>query len=224
MDTLDRVRERARELLVVQTPSGREDLWLWEHSERVMLLTHALANLPDRTAVSINRTAAALAGLFSNAGWATHVRSGEVNHWQMLGRPTSDVQRELAASMLKEHISPLVPADVLFVAMDAIRQCNDREADMPETHVLSEAESLAEMGVAHMLRQFRQYEWEGRPLTDLLEKWQRQKEYRYWEARISDSLRTDTAKQMARQRLATIDQFMQSLATECAGDALDGGD
>ena len=216
MDALHRAHQRARELLTVTTPAGTSDPWLFAHAERVRALAGWLAGQPEHAGAEFHVEALDLAALYSHAGWAVQVQAGEVSSWQVLGRPTSELQRELAASLLKDELAPHVSADVLFVAMDAIRQCNDRTAAGHEPRILSEAEHLADMGLTPTLRQFRQYQWEGKPLTLLIEKWRRQVEYQYWEIRIRDFLHTDAARQLARRRLAQVDRFITSLAAECA--------
>ncbi|MBN2447386.1 MAG: hypothetical protein JXO22_11700 [Phycisphaerae bacterium] len=221
MEILERARARARELLTIQHPDGSVDLWLWEHSERVMHLAHGLAQLPEYRQQGCNQEAAALAGLFSNAGWALQVREEEADPWLVLARPTNDVQRELGAVLLQEELAPFVSADVLLKAVEVIRACNDREARIVEAQIVAEAENLAEIGVIQILRQFRQQQIEGRPLAQLLDKWQRQKEYRYWEARINDCLISAAARTLAAERLAQVDQFMRAVGTEAGATDLD---
>lgn len=213
----DRVLAVARQTLTLTDDAGRGDLWLWEHSERVMRLARAFAKLPEFARARLDGDALAAACLFHDAGWAAQFRQGRFDRWQVLSRPTNDVQRELGAGLLQEQCGHLLPAEAVRRAVQAIRECNDRNSALPEAQLLVEAENLDDIGTLYVLRQFRQYQAEGRPLEQLITSWARQKEYNYWDARVNDLLRTESARQLARQRLASVDQFIQALARDHAG-------
>lgn len=198
------------------------DLWLWERARRVGYLTQMLALLPEAHEIGgdqPDQAAVALAGLFADAGWAVQVNRGEVNHWQVLSRPTNDIQRELGVGALQDCAAALLPPETVALAAGAIRECNDRYSKSPEARVLSEAENLDEIGIMYVLRQFRQYQAEGRPLEQLLASWTRHREYHYWDARINDCLRWETTRHIARARLEAVGQFMTALARD--RDAVD---
>jgi len=182
-----------------------------------MQLAQMLSRLPELAQTPPHVDAVALAGLFHDAGWAVQVRQQEIDHWQVLSRPTNDIQREFGAALLEEHVSEWFDADTVALAAEAIRQCNDRYTGLAEARVLADAESLDEIGVMCLLRQFRQYQAEGRPLDQLLESWHRQNEYRYWEARINDGLRLGATRELARERLNAVHPFMQALARDLIG-------
>ncbi|MFO0839056.1 MAG: HD domain-containing protein [Phycisphaerae bacterium] len=212
----------ARDLLVLPGEPGAHDLWLWEHSERVAQIAQQLAELPEVAEMRPNGVALHAAALFHDAGWAVQVRSGHISRWQVLNRPTNDIQRELGAAYLDEHGHRHIPSDVLRLAVEAIRQCNERSTSLIESRVVAEAENLDEIGLLHTLRQFRQHQAEGRPLEQLVQGWQRQQQYQFWEARINDTLRFTASKQLARQRLATVEQFMSGLErVRCIADVRD---
>lgn len=220
MDALTRMRNIAREVLTIEDGAVR-DPWLWEHAGRITQLTQRLADLPEYAPHDVSRTALQLAGLFGLAGWAVQVREGEFSRWQVLGRPTSGVQREHGAALLQEHAAPLLAPNVIYRATEAIRECSDRKTDLPEARVLSDAENLADMGLIYILRQFRQATAEGRPFDDLVAKWQRQREYHYWDARIKDGLHSEGARQIARDLLAEADHFVIAMAIELAPGKID---
>jgi hypothetical protein len=157
------------------------------------------------------------AALFHDAGWAVQVKQGRAERSQVLGRPTNDIQRELGAGMMQEQIGHLLPAAALRIAGDAIRQCNDREATLIEARLLADADNLDEFGVLNVLRQFRQYQSEGRSVEQLLASWARQHEYRYWDARLNDGFHFETTRELARRRLAAVELFMSALARDHSG-------
>lgn len=214
------VIERARESLIVRTAEGVADLWLWEHSERVMHAAQMLSLLPEIGPERPDPVAVALAALFHDAGWTIQLRQGRGDRWQALSRPTNDLQRELGAGELRRQLSGVLSDETVETAAEAIRQCNDRYTSMIEARVVAEAENLDEIGIMYVLRQFRQHQAEGRPLEQLLMNWNRQLEYDFWEARINDCLRYDTSRTIARERLQAVEPFMAALAGVCEGGDL----
>jgi hypothetical protein len=207
----------AKNLLILPGDGPSDDLWLWEHAERVMRLGQMLALLPEVREIGDDQpdqTAVAVAALFADAGWAVQVRRGELKPWQVLSRPTNDIQRELGVGALQDHVPQLLPAETVETAIQAIRECNDRYTRLPAARALSEAQNLDEIGVMYVLRQFRQYQAEGRPLEQLVRSWRRQLEYRFWEARINDCLRWEATRHLARERLKAVEQFMSALARD----------
>jgi HD superfamily phosphodiesterase len=209
---LSSVLTRAKESLIVREGAESADLWLWEHSERVMNLAQMLALLPEIGPERPDQTIVAVGALFHDAGWAVQLRQGRIDRWHVLSRPTNDLQRELGAGELRRLLSGVLDAEVIDTAAEAIRQCNDRYTTMVEAQVLAEAENLDEIGLMYVLRQFRQYQAEGRPLEQLILSWSRQLEYHYWDARINDCLRFPTSHRLARERLKVVEQFMSALA------------
>lgn len=218
MREVERVIPIAKRLLTIEVEGRAPDQWLWERAERVARLTQLVARIPEVADQPIDFAALAAAGLFHCAGWATQLHQGRLQRWQLLTRPTNDIQRELAAALLQEHAAAQLPPKTARLAAEAIRQCNDRDTPLVEAQLLAEAENLDELGVLYVLRQFRQYQAEGRPLAQLVASWERQKEYHYWDVRVSDGLRFETTRRLARRRLDAVDAFMQALAGALSGE------
>jgi len=217
---IERIVPLAKQLLVLQLDETHSDTWLWEHSERVMNLAPMIAHLPEIGSNSVDTTALAAAALFHDAGWISDYEQGRVHRWQLLGRPTNDIQRELGAATLAEEAGHLLPGPTAVLARDAIQQCNNRETDLLEARILAEAEALDEIGAIYVLRQFRQYQAEGRPLRQIADSWQRQKEYDYWEVRLNDGFQYELTRALARRRLEAVDAFMTALGQHVRGGDL----
>jgi hypothetical protein len=211
---MEAIRAIGSEALALPAATGRVELWLWEHAVSVADLATQLAQTPEFARPQLNNESLLVAGLFSLAGWAVQAREGKVVVAQVLGRATSGVQRELAAGVVQEKLAGQVGPEVLTAAVEAIRQCNDRSTTVLEAQILADAENVADIGVFGFLRQYRQYQAEGRSSQELLAKWQRLKEYQFWEARINNSLRSELAQRLARARLAAADQVVAGLEGE----------
>jgi len=214
---LERIVPIARQLLVIQVDEEQRDPWLWERAWRVSRLTQLVGRIPEVADQPVELLALAVAGLFHCAGWATQAQQGRIGRWQLLARPTNEIQRELGAALLQEHAAHLLPPKVARLAAEAIRQCNDRNTSLLEAQLLAEAENLDDLSMLYVLRQFRQYQAEGRPLVQLVESWERQKEYRYWEVRVTEGLRFASTRELARQRLEAVEAFMRALTRDLSG-------
>jgi HD superfamily phosphodiesterase len=212
--SIERLTELAQSVLMIPIDESRGDPWLWEHSQRVVSLTRIVAQFPEIAPTNPDLTALSAAALFHDAGWAAQFRQGRIDRWQILARPTNEIQRELGAAMLQEHAVGALSAKALRLAADAIRQCNDRRTALIEAQILAEAEALDEVGLTYVLRQFRAHQAEGRPLRYLLTSWQRQREYHFWDLRLTEGFRFDSSRRLARERLAGADQFMELLHHE----------
>lgn len=211
------VVDAAMQLLILPGVRQSHDLWLWEHTQRVMQLARLLALLPEAREIGgdqPNQDAVSLAALFADAGWAVQVRRGELDHWAVLNRPTNDVQREIGVGVLQERAAGHLSSELVEIAARAIRECNDRYSKLPEARVLSEAENLDEIGIMYVLRQFRQFTADGHSLDQLVVNWGRYLEYRYWDARINDCLRWETTRHIARERLRAVEQFMEAFTRD----------
>ena len=211
---------RARDLLVVRAETGISDSWLWEHTERVLALARMISVLPDFGEDKPDETVVTVAALYHDVGWAIQFREGLVQRWNLLSRPTSDAQREMAATALRESAGGLLDDSVLEAAAAAIRECNNRYTSLPEAQALAEAENLEEVGVTYLLRQLRHSHNNGRAIRQLIQGWSRQLEYKFWDARINDCLRFDTTRRLAHARLGDVGTFMKALARDCDGEDL----
>ena len=213
----ERLYELAKAELLFRHSDGVIDYRLWEHTERVVALTHKLAGQRKLPANSYDADALLAAALFHVAGWAEQLRAAQISRLQLLVKPTNDVQRELGATILQEKASAIVPARSLRLAADAIRQAPLRSSDLVEAQLLNDADTLAEFGVLDIVRQLRAQQADGRPLEQVIETWKRQREYDYWDSRIRTGLRHDSARRIAEARLKAVDAMMTALQSEAGG-------
>ena len=197
---------------------GVKEPWLWDRAQRVLRSARGLAESLRTVEAQIERDALETAALFHATGWSEQVRAGQVQRWQLLARPTNDVQRELAASILQEKAAHLLPARILRIACDAIRQSSAKDTQVPEARLLGDAIALDEMGAIYIVQQMRNYAAEGRDLAQFVETWKRQQEYRYWELRLQNGFRCDVSRDLARRRLHAVQQFAESLGSEISNE------
>lgn len=214
----ERLLARAKAFLTIEISPGVQDTWLAEHSERVMRLAQLITAAPELARQPLDAGALAAAALFHDAGWIVELKQGRWDRAQLLTRPTNDIQRELGAAVMGEQVGHIMLPQSVRVAAEAIRQCNQKNARLLEARVLAEAESLDELGAVFVLRQFRHYQAEGRPIQQLVDSWQRQQEYRYWDLRLAEGFRFEFTRDLARRRLDDVDAFMRALGRDLRGD------
>jgi hypothetical protein len=207
----DQLLKRARTGLALGPPGGPMDLTLWEHSLRVLASAEIIASMPEVAAGRIDRQAMKVAALYHDAGWAVQVTSGEIPVHAVLSRPTNDVQHELAAQLVEASLHAMLPPRTVEVAAGTIRGINNRRHDMIESHIISDADNLDQIGPIGLFHSLRRSALDGRGLRHLLDGWYRQQEYHYWEARIRDGIRFESVRELAWKRLAAMEPFMLAL-------------
>jgi hypothetical protein len=207
----DQLWKRAERDLCVLSAAAIPDLIIWEHSCRVAKLAAQIAALPQLASHPIDHQALTAAALYHDAGWVMQVNAGEIKPCELLLKPTSDSQRELAADWMLQRLDGLLGPGIIAHAMRVVRQCNNRRTDLIEAQILAEAENLDEIGPQAINVMLRKQMAEGKTLSDTIATWERQEEYHYWQARVKDSFRFEPVRVLAQTRLQNLRQFMLDL-------------
>lgn len=207
----DALSMQAKPDLTVQPQGGPADAVVWEHSWRVARTAAFLAELPEVGGSGVDRQALFAAGLYHDAGWVLQWREGEVAIRDLLLRPTSDIQRELAADWLEQRTAALLSPGSLQRAVRAVRQCNDRRTEQPEAKILCDAENLDQIGPQSLDLTIRKHLAEGRTMADLVAAWDRQEEYHYWQARIKECFHFTAVRAFAQDRFESMRRLMREL-------------
>ncbi|HOW18666.1 MAG TPA: hypothetical protein PLC79_06480 [Phycisphaerae bacterium] len=204
--------KQAESDLQIPLGSGKSDPVVWEHAVRVVGLALQMLTLPDLAGQRIDRSALVAAALYHDAAWAFQARKQQIPRAEVLTRPTSDAQRELSATLLEQAASGLLPEATLRTAARAIREAGRRTTQLGEACVLAEADNLDEIGPQAVWLMIRRYTNDARGIDAVLDAWRRQREYRYWEARLRECFRYDVTRRLARQRLEAVERMMSDLA------------
>ncbi len=218
MTRLDAIWNRARDDLVVTTEQGHADLFVWEHTTRVAKSARQIADLPEVRGQEPDELAIAAAALYHDAGWIARYRDGEISRLDLLIGPCSASAREQAVLLMQTSLSDLLPADTLQCASAAVRTLSDREIETIEGQVVREADNLDEFGLLILWPAIRRGAIDGKGVQALIDKWRRQKEYRFWAARLNESFRVQPVRELARRRLGKLERFMEELEEEHYGD------
>lgn len=209
----DALWRQAKADLTVQLPGAPVDTVVWEHSERVARISEHISALPEVTSLPVDRAALSAAALYHDAGWILQVQEGAISSRDLLLRPTSDIQRELAADWLEQRAAGLLPSGSLLRAVKTIRQYSDRRTELPEARILCDADNLDQIGPQAICMMVRKLLCEGRNTAELIAAWERQEEYHYWQARIKECFHFDSIRELAERRYEAMRQCMSELAT-----------
>ncbi|MFQ5591489.1 MAG: HD domain-containing protein [Phycisphaerae bacterium] len=218
MTEFNAIRSRARDDLVIITESGGEDVFLWEHSERVARWARQIARFPAIQEKAPSEEALIVAALYHDAGWAARVRDGETDRLEILLRPVPDSHYERGASIMERSLSGLVPAATLRRAADALRALDKRKVHLIDAQVIADAENLEEFCPLALWPTIRRGALEGKAVQAVVDTWHRRKEYQFWMARLNDSFRFAPVRELARARLEAYERTMAELEQHNEGE------
>ena len=218
----DAIWKRARNDLIVTTDQGDDDVFLWEHSCRVARVAQHLATVEEVSAQDPDEGAIVAAALYHDAVWAIRVKSGEISRTDILLVPLNDAAAEQSASLLEDRLKDVLPPASLERAARAIRLMHEREPQSIEAQIVAEANNLEEFGLLSLWPAIRRGMHEGKGVQAVIDSWRRKKEYHFWTARLRDSFRFETVRELAGARLESLEQFMEELDRQFTGADIPG--
>jgi hypothetical protein len=213
---LEAIWKRARADLVIPTPRGDSDVFLWEHSARVAQTAPHISQLPLIRSQRPDGAAILAAGLYHDAGWVTRFHEGAVERMEILLGALSEADYEQGALLMVRSLAGLVPKESLELAARAVRGCRDRSTALIEAQVVAEADRLDEFGVVSLWSVIRRGAIDGKGVQSVLDTWRRKKEYQFWTARLNDSFRFEPVRELARQRLEKFERLLAELEEQHA--------
>jgi hypothetical protein len=205
--------------LCVSEPGGPADVFLWEHSKRVVKAIPHILKVLGIGHEEVDCVALFAAALYHDGGWVVQAREGTISRWDILSRPTSDLQRDLGAGLAEERLAGMLSPTCLETAGAAIRGMNLRKADLPEAIILAEADNLDETGPMAFWQMVRQKASKGKGIEACTEAWYSRQEYHFWEARLA-RFRYDVVRELAERRLRALDQFIETVSSLSQGEDL----
>lgn len=218
----DVIWQKARQDLRIRRDDGVDDTLVWEHCCRVARMAEKIATGPEMAKRIINRQALCVSCLYHDMGWVSQANAGTLPVKELFLKPTTDHQRALAADWVGKHLDEILEPGARTLAAQAIRKCSDRTTDILEAQILAEADNLDLIGPQAVCLMVRKQVAEGKALEDIISIWERQEEYRYWEARIKECFRLPSVRRVAERRLKTLRRFMDDLRTSVRLNDLNG--
>jgi HD superfamily phosphodiesterase len=209
----------ARERLVIAHDHADEELLVWEHTVRVTRSTQRIAQAADVPKTELDATALTAAAIYHDVGWVEQLRAGAISCSELLAKPISDGQRDLAIDALKADLKGVLSPGSLARAAEAVGNFNRRETELAEAMILGDAHNLDEVGAISLWHTVRRHALDGKGVQAALEMWQRRQEYGFYKARI-DEFRFESVRELARHRLKRLESVMANLAVEHSGQDL----
>lgn len=214
MPEIEPIIEIARGVLVGRSPLGRDDAFLFDHAMRVMRVADRLATCREARAWRVDRFALSVAALFHQAAVVRLEEERRSSTVYAAATMSAEDVKEYSAELAGDRLDGKVPARQLEAVQEIIRRTHDASIDVPEAKILSDADSLDDIGALGVWRDLRRYVLEGRAIEDAIRAWQRREQYGYWQARVRDAFNLVTARRLAESRLAGARAFMEQLARE----------
>jgi len=206
--------EEARRVLVAESPLGREDQFLFDHARRVMQVAERLSHCREVRAWRIDRFALQVAALFHQAATVRLDEERRTSTVYAAATMSAEDVKEFSAELAGDRLRSKMPDRALDLVQEIIRRAHDASIELAEARILSDADSLDDIGALGVWRDLRRYILEGRAVDDTVRAWQRREQYGYWEARIRDAFNLETARRLAERRLAAARAFKEQLAIE----------
>ncbi|MBN1437600.1 MAG: hypothetical protein JW936_11060 [Sedimentisphaerales bacterium] len=219
MANLGVIQEISDQVLAVPTIKGTPDRYLIDRARRVMRHCGSIARLPDTQRFQVDQECLNIAALFRDAGFARYANQEDRAARMVLADLTDEDLRDFSAQIIQEKLQELINPRQMERVCSIVIESGNRSTTLIEAMILSDARNLDDMGAVGIFNEFRRYVVHGRGASDALVSWKRKIEYDYWSARLRESFRFDSVRELARRRLKTAEEFMESLERENkAGD------
>jgi HD superfamily phosphodiesterase len=214
MPEIEPIIEIARGVLVGRSPLGRDDTFLFDHSLRVMRVAQRLASCREVRAWRMDRFALAVAALFHQAATGRLEEERRTSTVYAAATMSAEDVKLYSAELAGDRLRGKAPARQLELVQEIIRRAHDATIDLAEAKVLSDADSLDDIGALGVWRDLRRHVLEGRAVADASRAWEQREQYGYWATRVGDVFNLATARRLAESRLGAARAFMQQLASE----------
>jgi HD superfamily phosphodiesterase len=214
MPELEPIIELARTVLVGRSPFGREDTFLFDHSLRVMRVAERLSACCEVREWRLDRFALSVAALFHQGATVRLEEERQMSTVYAAATMSAEDVKEYSAELAGDRLAGCLPQRQLECVQEIIRHVHDASSDIAEAKIVSDADSLDDIGALGIWRDLRRNILEGRGVEEAVRAWQRREQYGYWEARMREALRLETSRRLASGRLAAARAFMQQLSRE----------
>jgi len=222
MPDLTVMKEIAEQVLTIPTRKGTPDRYLVDRAHRVLRHCGSLSQLSDVACFQIDRECLDVAALFRDAGFARYACQEDKAARMVLADLTDEDLRDFSAQLVQEMLEELLNPRQMERVCSIIIESGKRETILVEAMILSDARNLDDMGAVGIFNDLRRYVVHGRGVSEAITSWNRKLEYNYWAARLRESFRFESVRNIARKRLDLAEQFMRQLSLENrAGDIED---
>lgn len=216
MSELDIIRQIAQQMLTVPTLTGIHDNWLWDRTLRILRNVEHICRMPELAdqAMAIDRFCLIAAAYFADSGFAHFTDAEDISARLVLADISQSDLCDFSTQVVSDQLAGALAGPRIDKINKIIIESSNRFTEMTEAMVLSDARNLDDMGAVGLFHEFRRYVIHGKGVSDVLENWKRKIDYRYWQARLKESFRFETAQNLAERRFGAAEYFMNQLSVE----------
>ncbi|MCF7957724.1 MAG: hypothetical protein K9M57_04670 [Phycisphaerae bacterium] len=214
MADLTVIKEIAGQVLSVPTIKGTPDRYLIDRSNRILRHCGNISQLTEVKRFQVDHECMQIATLFRDAGFARYADQEDNTNRMVLADLTDDDMRDFSSQVVQEKLGGLLNARQIERVCSIIIESGKRGTSLIEAMILSDARNLDDMGAIGIFNEFRRYHVHGRGVTEAIKSWNRKVEYEYWNARLRESFRFDSVRELARSRMETAMEFMTKMNIE----------
>lgn len=216
MSELDIIREMAQQSLEVSTLTGKTDHYLWDRAQRILRNVEHICRLPEVISLeaAIDRSCLIASTYFADAGFARYADAEDTPARVALADLSFSELQDFSTQVVTDRLAGSIQGVRIEKINKIILESHNRFTRMPEAMVLSDARNLDDMGAIGIFNEFRRYVIHGKGASDALISWKRKIDYRYWQARLKESFRFASVRDLAQRRFAAAEFFMNQLAVE----------
>lgn len=220
MDERHPIWLQARHDLILRADDGSEDALVWEHATRIAASAGAIAGLIGLQTSEAAQVCLISAALYQDRCWILQYEEGTLSRSEMLAKPLSVVQREVAATSLRQSLADYILPTRLESVCRVICEAGERRTTNVSAQILSDATNLDQIGPLALFHQIRRQAAGYQTVAALLKTWDRQREYNFWPARVKEGFRFEPVRRIAEQRLQAMEALMDTLRNHANSEDL----
>ena len=225
MSELDRVKNIAKEVLIISASVNTIDYFFWDRGQRLVHNTELICNLPELAdyGFQIDYFCLYSAAYFCYAGLARQFGAEKTGAKPAFPATNGNGNNMLDSSteIVEQTLGAYIDGDRISKINLIITESGSHSTTMPEAMILSDSRNLDDMGIIGIVDEFRRSVSNSKSIFNALQTWQRKIDYRYWEARLEDGFRFKSVRKIAEQRLKNAEHFMNQLKTETQAQDLE---
>lgn len=136
------------------------------------------------------------------------------------GQPSLRERSEQAAELLISLLADRADSALVERCAKLLRELPQRKPELPETKLLADAINLDDFGLIGLILCAMQHARQHAGVTQLVESYEKRKQYGYWEARLKDGFHFPQVREIALARLKTVDRALHLLHAEIQEDSI----
>ena len=216
MTQLESVKQLAQQLLLAPAAMGAASTWIWDRTQRIVRNVETICQLPEIAEANLatDRFCLTAAAYFADTGFVNYSGSDSIEGGLVLSDINTGDLAEFSTQFVSEHLGSVLDQPKIEKINRIIVDSNNRFCEMNEAMILSDARNLDDIGLIGVFNEFCACGVHDKGVGDMLDSWKKKVDYRYFQARLKEGFRFESARKIATMRFAQAELFMRQLAVE----------